>query len=71
MFYNQVRCCRAVPLSPLSSRMLSIVVDAGIGRFIKYRMSLALDDCLEAPDFLEKWEHGKFTARERRVCLDH
>ena len=32
-------------------------------------MSLALDECLESPDFLDKWEHGKFTARERRVWI--
>ena len=32
-------------------------------------MSLALDECLESPDFLDKWESGRFTARERRVWI--
>ena len=39
-----------------------IVFDAGFGRFLKYHMSLALDECLESQDFLQKWmecsKHG-------------
>ena len=32
-------------------------------------MGIALDECMEYPDFLQKWTDGKFTTRERRVLI--
>ena len=56
-------------LLPVKSTSETQPVDAGLGRLLKYLISVEFEEWLEIDENLDLWETGKLTASEKRILV--